>query len=47
MQWIEALNRTGISTGSLGPSNILAPQGLPEYQATENLASATNTNRLS
>ena len=34
MQWIEALNRTGISTGASGPSDILPPQGLPEYQAT-------------
>jgi len=34
LQWIEALNRTGISTGPSGPSNILEPQGLPEYQAT-------------
>ena len=34
VQWIEALNRTGISAGPTGPSNILEPQGLPEYQAT-------------
>ena len=34
MQWIEALNRTGTGSGPLGPSNILEPQGLPEYQAT-------------
>jgi hypothetical protein len=32
-QWMEMLNRTGISPG-YAPSTIDEPQGLPEYQAT-------------
>ena len=32
-QWMEMLNRTGISPG-YAPSTIFEPQGLPEYQAT-------------